>query len=180
MNIHSAGKNKFIVELSKNDMLELDITYEEMDYSKIETRRVIWTILQKVRDDLGRDVDPTGNLLIEAAADSQGGCVLSFTVAEKKRYYDSRQPLKLTKTADSVIYEFNSENDLLDMMKTVGKEAFKNQNRLFKNGGRYRLVLDKLPGHTDKMLIEEYGTMVGRDVFSLSHTAEHWQPAGRL
>ncbi|MBQ8783683.1 MAG: adaptor protein MecA [Clostridia bacterium] len=180
MNIHSLGKNKFIVELSRSDMQELDITYEEMDYSKIETRRVIWTILQKVRDDFGKDVDPTGNLLIEASADSQGGCVLSFTVSEKRRSCDLRQALKLTKTTDSIVYEFSSENALLDMLTAVGASAFKNQNRLFKNGERFRLVLKKQPGYADKMLIEEYGAQVGRDTLTLSHTFEHWQSVGML
>ena len=180
VNIHSKGKNKFIVELSKKDMLELDITYEEMDYSKIETRRVIWTILQKVRDNLGKDVDPTGNLLIEAAADSCGGCVLSFTIVEKRRYNDLRQPLKLTKTTDSVMYEFLSQNDLLDMLSDGRADFLKKQNRLFKKGDRFRLVLRNQPGYEQKKLLEEYAVSVGRDLVTLSHTLEHWQSAGSL
>lgn len=180
MNIHSTGKNKFVVELSSRDMQELDITYEEMDYSRIETRRVIWTILQKVRDDLGRDIDPSGNLLIEASADSCGGCVLCFTVGEKRRSSDLRQPLKLTKTTDSAVYEFQSQDALLDMMRVVDVSVLKNQNRLFKNGERYRLVLRKQPGYAEKKLLEEYGISVGRDLFTLSHTLEHWQSAGQI
>lgn len=180
MNIHSSGKNKFIVELSERDMRELDITYEEMDYSRIETRRVIWTILQKVRDDLGRDIDPSGNLLIEASADSQGGCVLSFTVGEKRRVSDLRQPLKLTKITDSLVYEFLCENDLLDMLSAVDSTVFKNINRLFKKGGKYRLVLKKQPSFAHKTMIEEYAVLVGRDLFTLSSTFEHWQSAGHI
>lgn len=180
MNIHSAGKNRIIVELSKKDMLDLDITYEEMDYSKIETRRVIWTILEKVRDSTGRDVDPTGNLLIEVTADSQGGCVLCFTVGEKKRTFDYRQPLRLTKTTDSMIYEFENENDLLDMIYTVGRNNFENANKIFKNKNRFRIVLSKLPCSRDKKIIEEYGTYVGRDELSLAYTAEYWDFAGRI
>lgn len=178
MNIHSAGKNRIIVELSKKDMLDLDITYEEMDYSKIETRRVIWTILEKVRDSTGRDVDPTANLLIEVTADFQGGCVLCFTVGEKRRAYDYRQPLKLTKTTDSVIYEFENENALLDMIYTVGGDCLKNSNKLYKNRNCFRLVLSKFPCSEDKKVIEEYGIYIGRDELSLAYTAEHWDFAG--
>lgn len=180
MNIRSTGKNKFVVELSKKDMAELDITYEEMDYSKIETRRVIWTILQKVRDDLGKDVDPTGNLLIEASADSQGGCVLNFTISEKRKSYDCRQPLRLTKTTDSIVYEFVSQNALLDMLSRAGIEQFKNQCRVFEKDGHYRLILRKQPGCARKKLIEEYASPVGRDLFTLSHTLEHWHNAGGI
>ena len=65
MDIQPISSNKFIVGLTLDDMIELDITYDEMDYSNIETRRVIWTILDTVRKDTGRDVDPSGNLMIE-------------------------------------------------------------------------------------------------------------------
>ncbi len=180
MNIRLMGKNKFVVELSRNVLVGLDITYEELDYSKIETRRVIWTILQKVRDDLGKDVDPAGNLLIEATADSCGGCVLRFTVGEKRRCSDIRQTLKLTKTTDSVIYEFLSQDDLLDMLSNKGSELFKTQNRLFKSGQRFRIVLKNEPGCQQKKLLEEYGIPIERNLVELSHTLEHWQSAGRI
>lgn len=180
VNIHSTGKNKFVVELNSRDMRELDITYDELDYSRIETRRVIWTILQKVRDDLGRDIDPSGNLLIEASADTCGGCVLCFTVGEKRRSADSRQPLKLTKTTDSAVYEFRSQDALLDMLRVAEASALKNHNRLFRNGDCYRLVLRCQPGYRMKKLLDEYGAFVGGDLLTLSHTFEHWQSAGQL
>ena len=180
MNIHSTGKNKIIVELSKEDMNELDITYEEMDYSRIETRRVIWTILEKVRVVTGKDIDPTSNLLIEATADSGGGCVLSFTVNEKQRLNECRRNLRLTKNDDSVIYEFDGADALLDMIKNVGGENITKPNRLFRNKNKYRLVLDKLPCADDKKIIEEFADCVGRDDFSLAFTLEHWDSAGQI
>ena len=79
MDIQPISNNKFIVGLTCDEMKDLDITYEDMDYSNIETRRVIWTILDTVRRDTGRDVDPSGNLMIEAAPDTDGGCLLMFT-----------------------------------------------------------------------------------------------------
>ena len=45
MDIQPISNNKFIVGLTCDEMKDLDITYEDMDYSNIETRRVIWTIL---------------------------------------------------------------------------------------------------------------------------------------
>jgi hypothetical protein len=73
VNIQPIGANKFIVMLSREDLSQLDITYDTMDYANIETRRVIWTILDRVRASTGRDIDPSGNLVIEAAPDSSGG-----------------------------------------------------------------------------------------------------------
>lgn len=79
MKIESSGEEKITVALSSEDMRELDITYDEMDYSNIETRRVIWTILDKARLSLGRSVNPEDRLLIEVSPLENGGCILSFT-----------------------------------------------------------------------------------------------------
>jgi hypothetical protein len=45
LKIEAISDEKILVALSDKDMDELQITYDEMDYSNIETRRVIWTIL---------------------------------------------------------------------------------------------------------------------------------------
>lgn len=79
MKIEANGSEKITVALSHEDMHELDITYDEMDYSNIETRRVIWTILDKARLMLGKPIDTDGRLLIEATPLDDGGCVLYFT-----------------------------------------------------------------------------------------------------
>ena len=79
MNITVQAENTICIELTRNDMTELDITYESMDYSNIETRRVIWTILDKARKTLGKSVDTDGKLLIEVAPSEDGGCILHFT-----------------------------------------------------------------------------------------------------
>ncbi|MGN1479376.1 MAG: hypothetical protein ACI4XH_06380 [Acutalibacteraceae bacterium] len=180
MNIHKADVNKFIVELSPLDMNELDITYEEMDYADIETRRVIWTILEKVRESTGCDVDPSGSLIIEAAADADGGCILCFTVPETKRRSSPRRELCINKNNCGIVYEFECVNDLLDMIKTVGKDNLPKANRLYKSKKHFRLVLGRSPGSAEKKAIEEYATFVGRDVFTVAQTAEHWEPAGKI
>ena len=73
LKIESNGEEKITVTLSNIDMADLDITYDEMDYSNIETRRVIWTILDKAQKTLGKSVDTDGKLLIEGAPLSDGG-----------------------------------------------------------------------------------------------------------
>ena len=180
MNIHSVNKNKFIVELSAEDMSELDITYEEMDYSDIETRRVIWTILDRVRESTGRDVDPSGNLLIEAAADAEGGCILCFTVPNERRITAAVKEPAISKTGNAVVYEFDGADSLLDMIKTVGRENLPATNSLYKSKSRYRLVLPKFPGSAEKKKIEEYGKLIGRNSLAVAATKEHWESAGKI
>ncbi len=177
MNIQPIGKNKVLVELSYEDMCELDITYDEMDYSQIETRRVIWTILQRIRQNTGTDIDPTGSLLIEAVADSAGGCVLCFTVREKKSL---NEPLRLSKVSDSVIYEFQNENALLDMLFTLKKKSGIQSGKIYENKNRFRLLLKVRPCVQERQILDEYGKCMSKNSLTQAFTEEHWTFAGEI
>ena len=80
MRIEAITRRKIVVELSAEDMSTLDITYEALDYASVETRRVIWVILDRVRESTGCDIDPSGQLLIDAMPRPTGGCILFFTI----------------------------------------------------------------------------------------------------
>lgn len=90
MKIESPTGNKIIVELSEQDMLELDITYEELDYSTSETRRVIWTLLDRAGKQLGRAIDPTKRMMIEALPCRDGGCTVCFTILGEAKERDRK------------------------------------------------------------------------------------------
>ena len=50
MKIQAPAENRITIELSARDMDALNITYEQMDYSNIETRRVHLTLSQFLSD----------------------------------------------------------------------------------------------------------------------------------
>ncbi len=120
MKIESNGEEKITVTLSHIDMTDLDITYDEMDYSNIETRRVIWTILDKARKTLGKSVDTDGKLLIEVAPLEDGGCVLHFTSSP---FSDSKSKKRLImkKDAEPILFCPSDENSFIDSLKIVSK-----------------------------------------------------------
>lgn len=80
MKILAPAENRITIELSARDMDALNITYEQMDYSNIETRRVVWTLLDRAGHELKRDIDPSGRMIIEAVPAGRGGCILKFTL----------------------------------------------------------------------------------------------------
>ena len=82
MRIEAITRRKIVVELSAEDMTALDITYEALDYASADTRRVIWVILDRVRESTGCDVDPSGRLLIDAMPRPAGGCILFITLRD--------------------------------------------------------------------------------------------------
>ena len=167
VNIQPIGANKFIVMLSREDLSQLDITYDTMDYANIETRRVIWTILDRVRASTGRDIDPSGNLVIEAAPDSSGGCVLMFTVPSLR----SGIGTVVSRSASTQIFEFESLNDLLDALCTVGIS----EKKLFTDGKKFRAEFPTEKIAFCRRIIEEFGRFVGSDNITVAVTHEHWR-----
>ncbi len=168
MDIQPIGNNKFIVTLSCNDLNELDITYDAMDYSNIETRRVIWTILDLVRQSTGRDIDPSGNLLIEAAPSASGGCILMFTVPVSA----SNIGTVISKNNLTGIFEFETADDLLDCLSLTGLKGA--DERIFTDGKKFRAELPNEKIAIFKHTLEEYGKFIGKDRLTAAATYEHW------
>ena len=168
MDIQPIGNNKFIVGLSCDDLKNLDITYDMMDYSDIETRRVIWTILDKVRTSTGRDIDPSGNLIIEVSPDSSGGCVLIFTVP----FSQADIGTVISKNNSTQIFEFESADCLLDVIGAIGRMPDK--SRFFTDGHRFRIEIPSLCTVCYRHIIEEFGRFIGNDKMSVALTHEHW------
>lgn len=168
MDIQPISNNKFIVGLTCDEMKDLDITYEDMDYSNIETRRVIWTILDTVRRDTGRDVDPSVNLMIEAAPDTDGGCLLMFTVASGP---NKKSETVISKANPTRIYEFENLDNMLDFLRFLPD----NSRRIFTKESKYRLELPTETANNFHRILNEYGKFVGKSSLTAAHTHEHWR-----
>ena len=140
MKINSPAEDRIIVNLSKQDMLELDITYEDMDYSTIETRRVIWTVLGEAGRFLGRELDPSRRMIIEAAPTPDGGCTLSFTILDgRKKSVSQKHTLK--KQSESIICDFENLDDLFRAAEEIRRSGESPRSCLFELDKTYRLIL---------------------------------------
>ena len=110
MNIQADGNEKIAVTLSHQDMNELDITYDEMDYSNIETRRVIWTVLDEAKRVLGKPINTDGRLLVQVSPADDGGCLMLFTQMPLLEN-NSKKRLIMKKDAEPILwqaFDFNS------------------------------------------------------------------------
>lgn len=172
MKINSPADDRITVDLTKQDMVELDITYEDMDYSTIETRRVIWTLLDEAGKVLGKELDPTRRMIIEAIPKSEGGCLLNFTILDsKKRSFSQKQLLK--KQCECFICEFENLDTLYRAAEGYTGTA---ESSLFNKDGKYRLILS---GFCDAREIRqhfsEFSTVTNSDRLACEHTKEHWK-----
>ena len=176
MKIVSPQDNKIVVELTNADMAELDITYEEMDYGNIETRRVIWTILDRARHSLCRDIDPSGKMLIESVPTPEGGCVLYITVLQTQAYaLGCRGILRIHKERTRFTYAFDSLGDLTACAARLRESAPKScKSSLYLLDGRYRLcVRSDQPPRRIRTLLAEYGTACADSEFADAYLREH-------
>lgn len=172
MRIDSPSENKIIVELSGSDMRELDITYEEMDYSSIETRRVIWTVLDAAGKYLGRDLDLSRKMSIEAYPSPSGGCTLSFTMLGRKPAHGT--PVMI-KPDTSLTIGFDSASALMDSVKGLTPGEASGESSLYELNGKYRLIITS-PEHIRSFAarFSEYRCNIFRDRGTRLLTEEHW------
>ncbi len=171
MKINSPAENRITVDLTKQDMAELDITYEEMDYSTIETRRVIWTLLDEAGKALGKELDPSRRMIIEAIPKNEGGCVLNFTLLDTKRRINTQKQL-LKKQSESIMCEF----DGLDALYRAAECCpVCRESSLFEADGKYRLLICGLcdSGNTARYF-SEFGRVTSCDALTCEHVKEHW------
>ena len=120
MKIQADGEEKISVTLTKTDMKDFDITYDELDYSNIETRRVIWTILDEVKKVLGKSVNIDNRLLIQVSPEENGGCYLQFTQLQETVDY-KRKRLIMKKEEQPVLFFPFDYNAFTDSFKTLQK-----------------------------------------------------------
>jgi len=202
MRIEAITRRKIVVELNQEDMNTLDITYDALDYTSVETRRVIWVILDRVRETTGCDIDPSGQLLIDAMPRPTGGCILFFTLrggcaepiatsggmtASGGLATSGGMTDRILRKQEQLMaaFEFADIDALLDCAAAYAKSLRCESARLFTLcelyilDDRYRLLLcPALELCAVKRFFSEYAVFCGEDAFAACHTREHWKRAG--
>lgn len=173
MKIESTSKNNIVISLSSQDLDDLGITYEEMDYKNLDTRRVIYTLLQEASEQLKRDVHPSGKMLIEAVPDPFGGCVLYFTVYQSDA---DKKDCVAPPSQFILMCEFETENDLIDASRVILNTFLSTpKSKLYSNGDDYRLIFSCANKHKKlRSIMSEYCKDLTESSNKIAHTKEHW------
>lgn len=172
--IISQTYDRICVKLTRQDMQELDITYDELDYSNIETRRVLWTLLDEARHELGHDIYLTQKMLIEALPENDGGCAIYFTVNnEKLSGSDKQQLVKLT--GARIICMSDNIDNMGELAKALSLSGKISKSELFTDGKRYRMIIrpDVTISTSIESVICEFCDIC--DDYVAASTYEHWK-----
>lgn len=141
MKIDSGSDGKITVALSNEDMNELDITYDELDYSNIETRRVIWTLLDKAGQTLGKSISTDSRLLIEVLPSKDGGCILHFTFLPSGDLR-AKKRLIMKKEAEPLLFTAFDGYDFLDCTEIIASmKKWLISVECYKYKGKFRFIL---------------------------------------
>lgn len=174
MEIQSIGKDKFAVALSKSDMDGLDVTYEGLDGTNPQTKRMILIILDAVRRKTGREVDPSGSILVEAVPTGDYGCLLIFTVSPQT----SGKGAKLSRRKTVRLAEFDNIDALLDVVKVLQDKT--QIGGIYTDGTKYRAEFPALSSSQIFRIISEYGRLIQKNELVEAYTKEHWEKLNPL
>ncbi len=152
MDISAPKENYIFIELTGEDMKKLNITYADMDYSNIETRRVIWTLLDEAKHSLGKEFELSENMRIEALPSADGGCLLFFNIMQKPVSYKFKSKISF------LAYRFKNIDDALDLALVITERDKKHiKSSLYSNQGEYIMTLSGKLKHSIVMRLGEFG-----------------------
>lgn len=163
------------IKLRTEDLDKLDISFNEMDYSNIETRRVIWTLLDEARKELEVDIDPAGRMLIEAIPSSNGGCILYITELDTKAVRPKK--LHMKRISKPQIYEFENVDDLMSAAEALNAvvDDIAQLSELYLLDTNYRLIIypDIIDSPAIPVVLAQYGVLKGEGNGCAAFTREH-------
>ena len=165
------GENGIEVALSREEMQELDITFDALDYANSQTRRVLWTVLDEAGAVLGKAIDLSGKMLIEAQSDGSGGCILDFKILPMSSVVQTKKLIK--KEEEKLLFETDQADILLSAVHRLPSEL---QGDLYMRSGRFRLVLCPSFQCLESVfaLLCEFGTVWRGEECKVAETEEYW------
>lgn len=184
-------KQKLEISLTQKDMDKFNISAEALDYKTTETRRAVWTILDKAKHETGFDA-ASGKIRIDALASRDGGCVIFITktqaltdTEENMTCPKEKYPAVPPKPKKS-IYGFTTLSDLLCACRFLCSRGYSGESTAFmekaenRSKSRYYLALSRSASSSSKnsyavfenMFISEFGTKLSEE-HGFSYIREH-------
>lgn len=162
------------IELTKEDLQTMDLTYETIDYQKAQTRALILSLLETAR--MTTDFQPDTRVFIEVYPNEEGGCTIYFSDIDEDEKEPKRWRVRRRVTSP-VVYAF----DDIDILISGSVKLFHRcshrirKSALYRIGESWRLViypLDVLENITLSFL-DEYAPRCGEGELAAVWLEEH-------
>lgn len=145
-------KDKYIfIELTRDDMEKMNITYDNLDYSNPHTRKIIHHLLNEAKQSLGYPVSLPGKVRVDALPSVEGGCLLFFTVCTNPVKY------KLKGKEAELVFSFEKQDYFFDLAMSLSENETKNiKSSLYLHEGKLMLLVSGKIKHSIVAKINEY------------------------
>lgn len=171
MKIHRNSKDRFIAELTKQDMDYYCLDYNSIDIQNSQTRELVSDLL--IISELRlKTAKPLSRLNIDIISQNDGSVLVIITL-EQKKYYKLNKRLC---DGNKMIVTVTDINSLLALMTMLSKLDEKPQMKLYSNGESYALEISKntLDKNNLKTLCLEFGNIVECDKMLCAQIKEHY------
>ena len=169
-------KGRLKVILSPQDMDSFGVTYSQMDYSDLKTRRILAGVLESARRQTGFCCPEGSRLLIELFPVLKGGCVIVFTVLEPAGGGCFEQGPE-----EIFVFAFPRLEPLGQAARTLAEKPIPKGCRcaLYRLGEEYRIVchlpqpLSDPAGHPCRRELLRHGRCAGTGELAEAYCEEH-------
>ncbi len=164
------------IRLTKEDLEHLNISVEDFNCSSIETRRVLWTLLDAARYELKIDIDLSERMLIEIMPNKNGGCCIFITGLENKTGKSAKRVGR--KNMKPQFFDFDGIDNLISAtcaLKTVvtSNNQLSELYRMDSNGYRLLIYPDSELSGSLWAILSEYCRNRGDGNIAAAFTREH-------
>lgn len=176
LTIELLDENKIKISLSHSDMERLDISYSELDYSNMDTRRIIWTLLCEAKNSLELELDLFSKMMIEVLPTSSDGCTILFTILDSSSQ-SQQSKILIKKNCKPCVYEFSELESLISAVTgpLYHETLSADDCELYILNGRYRLIIVISGRRTLDLpdMFTEFGDYIGEGKSYAAYTREH-------
>ena len=136
MNLLVRNEYRAEIILSSPELESYGITYEEIDYGNIETRRLLWTLQKEVQKIYGYRIKLSGKMLIEVIKDTDDLVRICFSVLSPKEADDNSVKQLIKSCPSPLIAEFPVFEEMLEAVSCIDIHT---KSSLFESNGKYRI-----------------------------------------
>ncbi|MEM1485411.1 adaptor protein MecA [Oscillospiraceae bacterium PP1C4] len=172
MEMKQINARRLQIKLTEEDLRTMNLTYEQIDYQKAQTRTLMLSLLETAQ--LTTDFQPNSRVFIEVYPNEQGGCTVYFSdlsTQSSGRWRVRRH------VASPVIYAF----DDVDTLITGSVKLFRScshrirKSMLYRMGKSWRLVIYPLDivENITLSFLDEYAPRCGEGELAAVWLDEH-------
>ena len=178
--------DKLKIILNREEMIEYNVEPDEMDYSQTSTKNVIWSILNKARNETGFNTD-SSKLTIQIYTSRDGGCEIFVTKENTNIRIESERHTGNNCDVKTIVIHTDFDSLKKLCIRIINDKHIKHSSLYLSPEGQYCLIINmcqrkpsyySIKAENDSIFpeyISEYGDAKICDYFMLYFIKEHYK-----